>query len=563
MFNIKKNSFSKRRKRNQDITPEEIFLDSRNLPKFNTSQFEGRIEKPITKRTVLNVSIFFILIALIFSGKILYLQIVRGEELYLRSADNNLRNIIQFPERGIIYDRNGVELAWNIPNSTNPDFPERKYFEATGFSHVLGFVDYPKKDKSNNYYEYKVSGQDGVEKYFDEKIGGSNGLQIIETDVFGNILSESTVDKPQNGEDITLSIDYRVQNKMYELLEETASLAEFQGGAGVIMDVETGEVLAMTSYPEYSSQVMTDKNDSRVISGYSASSKNPFINRVTSGLYTPGSIMKPFIALAALSEDIISPTKKILSTGSISIQNPYNPDLKTTFKDWKAHGWVDMRDALAVSSNVYFYTIGGGYEDQVGLGISRIEKYLRDFGFSQITNFDFEESSGIIPNPKWKKDVFDDDWRIGDTYITSIGQFGFQITPIQAVRSTAMIANNGRLLKPTIELSKFENIEKEINISKENFRIIQEGMRQAVTKGTASPLNFPYVKVAVKTGTAEIGVLKESVNSWIIGYFPYDNPRYAFAVVMERRHSNNPIGGLYVMTNLIDWMHINTPEYLK
>jgi len=560
----KKRNFRKIGKANNDIAPDEIFLDSSNLPKFNTSQFEGRMEKPINKRTIIATSLIFLFIGIVFSGRVWHLQISRGEELKLRSQDNNLQNIIQFSERGIIYDRNGKELAWNALAEEERDFPERKYMAKKGLSHLLGFVDYPKKDSSGRYYEYKISGQDGVEKYFEEELGGETGLQIIETNVFGETLSESVIDRADNGRDIVLSIDWRIQNKLYELIEQTAKISDFQGGAGLIMDVENGELLAIVSYPEYDSQVLTNKKDTEKISAYTSDPKKPFLNRAVSGLYTPGSIIKPFIALAALEEEIISPQKSILSTGSISIQNPYNPEQKSVFRDWKAHGFVDMRKALAVSSNVYFYAIGGGYEDQEGLGITRIEKYLKNFGFGKITGIDVgEENDGVVPNPRWKKEVFNDDWRLGDTYITSIGQFGFQLTPLQVLRGAAMIANKGKLLKPTVLAGEMPIVEKEIKIDDGKFEIVREGMREAVLSGTAGSLNFPYIRIAAKTGTAELGVLKESVNSWILGFWPYEKPRYAFAVVMERRESKNPIGGLFVATNLIDWMRQNTPEYLE
>jgi penicillin-binding protein 2 len=565
MFNFQRRNFWKEKGVNKDIAPDEIFLDSSNLPEFDINQFEGRIEKSIPKKTIISLAIFFILIGLIFSGRIWFLQITSGEVLAKRSEDNNLRNILQFPERGIIYDRMGVELAWNIPNEEDSDIPKRIYIEEEGFSHLLGFINYPKKDSSGKYYEYDIEGIDGVEKYFNDEVGGENGIKIVEADVFGEILSESTVRHARNGDDLNLSIDWRVQNKLYKLIESVAKEANFQGGAGVIMDIESGELLAITNYPEFNSQIITNGDDEKIISEYNNDSRKPFLNRAVSGLYTPGSIIKPFIALAVLNENIISPDKKILSTGELIVPNPYDPEKETIFKDWKAHGWVDMREAIAYSSNVYFYTIGGGFEDQKGLGITKIEKYLKNFGFGKETGINLEgEGDGLVPNPRWKKEIFDDDWRVGDTYITSIGQFGFQITPIQAVKGTAFIANEGNLIEPTVLKKEFTEMKKErINIDREKFKVIEEGMRLAVTEGTAKPLNFPYVKIAAKTGTAEVGALKEFVNSWIIGYFPYEKPRYAFAVVMERRHSKNPVGGLFVMTNLIDWMHINTPEYLE
>ena len=136
----------------------------------------------------------------------------------------------------------------------------------------------------------------------------------------------------------------------------------------------------------------------------------PLLNKVIAGAYTPGSIIKPFLALAALKENIIDPEKIIVSTGSITVPNPYNPSLPSVFTDWKAHGEVDMRRAIEVSSNVYFYHIGGGYEDQEGLGIERIDDYMRHFGFGGHSGVALPgELSGVVPNPEWKREVFNDD----------------------------------------------------------------------------------------------------------------------------------------------------------
>ena len=162
-----------------------------------------------------------------------------------------------------------------------------------------------------------------------------------------------------------------------------------------------------------------------MINGYINNKNKPFINRAISGLYAPGSVVKPFVALAALSEGIISPEKKIFSAGQISIPNPFFPDKKTIFKDWKAHGWVDMRQALAVSSDVYFYEIGGGFEDVKGLGINKIYEYAKKFGLGEKTGIDLlGEAEGTVPSPavKEKNNPADPLWRVGDTYISAIGQ---------------------------------------------------------------------------------------------------------------------------------------------
>src|SRR3989338_2158210 len=323
----------------------------------------------------------------------------------------------------------------------------------------------------------------------------------------------------------------------------------------------------MVSFPEYDSQMLTDGSDATAIKKAFDNPQKPFLNRATNGLYTPGSIIKPFIALAALEEGVITPEKEIISTGSISVPNPFDPTKPTIFKDWKAHGAVDMRRALAVSSDVYFYEIGGGFEEQRGLGIGNIDKYARMFGFGSVPpGSDFFGEDGVIPTPEWKKANFDGDpWRLGNTYHTAIGQYGFQVTPLQVVRGIAAIANGGKLLEPRIVEEKDTPPSYiVIPIKTASFEVVREGMHDAVTKGgTASGLLLPNVSVAGKTGTAELGTLKKFVNSWVVGFFPYENPRYAFTIIMEKGPRDNTIGASFVARQLFEWMSVNTPEYLK
>lgn len=546
-----------------NIDPDEIFLDSTNLPQFNTSQFEGRIEKPISKNSLFFIGIAFLIVGLIFSSKIWVLQVTEGEVYAQTSENNRLRHQLIFADRGIIYDRNNEPLVLNVRDE-NDSFSRRKYNDMPGLSHVLGYVNYPLKDTSGIYYQKDFIGKDGIEKLFDTTLRGINGLKIIETDALMNIKSESTIRPLENGNDLVLSIDSRVQSKLYEYIKQTAESVSFEGGAGVFMNIHTGEILALTSYPEYDSSVLSDGKDSKAIAEYILDVQKPFLNRIISGLYTPGSIIKPYIAIGALNEGIIDPEKSILSTGSITIPNPFFPNQETVFRDWKAHGWVTMREALAVSSNVYFFSVGGGYQDQKGLGISKIEKYMKLFGFGKLSDlYPDIEQNGTIPSPKWKEETFDDGvWRIGDTYNTAIGQYGFQVTPIQVVRAVGAIANNGTLVNPTLILGGNGDKEK-IPISEKHFEVVREGMRLAVTSGTAKGLFIPAVAVAAKTGTAELGKRKELVNSWITGFFPYENPQYAFVVIMERGPSENLIGGLFVVRQLLDWMAVNTPEYFE
>jgi penicillin-binding protein 2 len=227
-----------------------------------------------------------------------------------------------------------------------------------------------------------------------------------------------------------------------------------------------------------------------------------------------------------------------------------------------------MRRAIAVSSDVYFYEIGGGFGNQKGLGVDMIKKYLESFGFTKKTGFDNQkEATGVIPDPTWKAKTFNGEiWRLGDTYNTAIGQYGMQITPIQAVVAVAALANDGKLVTPSILFTATSTVAESTKMKGEskNFEVVKEGMRQGVADGgTAAGLNTGAVNVAGKTGTAEIGVKKQSVNSWVIGFWPYEKPKYAFVVVMEKGPATNLMGGTYVMRTLLDWMAVNTPEYLK
>ena len=551
-----------------EIEPDEILIDAKNLPDYDVERLEGKIEHPISKQALILLGVFFFLVIILFSGKSWILQIRDGEIYERRSENNSLKKTIVIAERGVILDRNGELLAWNAIN-LNEDFPLRKYIEKQGFGLLIGYLSYPLKDSAGFYYQPYFVGKDGVEGFFDRELSGQNGLKITETNAMEKIESESILEPPKSGKTVKLSIDAKIQGALYGYIKELAERVDFNGGSGAIMDIKTGELLALASYPEYNSQILSDGKDTETIAMYATSKREPYLNRPISGVYTPGSITKPFIAIGALTEGVINPEKEILSTGSISVQNPYDKTKKTVFNDWKAHGYVNMRRAIAVSSNVYFFEIGGGYKDQKGLGIINIEKYLRLFGFGGEAGVDIGiEEVGTIPNPKWKEENFEGEiWRIGDTYNTAIGQYGMQVTPIQMVRAIAAIANSGVLLKPTIiakdekEISD-QKIER-IPIDERNFQVVREGMRLGAIEGTAKALNIEAVKVAAKTGTAELGTTKQRVNSWVVGYFPYENPRYAFIVQMEKGPRSNLFGATLVMRELLDWMSIYTPEYLK
>ena len=562
MFNL-----FRRKKKYLTIEPEEIFIDSKNLPRFDPGRFQGRIEKSIGRQTIIAVGVAFAIIALLYIGKIWNLQIANGAVYATKAETNRLRHLLVFSERGAIYDRYDELLAWNEGKSADGELSLRQYSSLNGLTHLVGYLKYPAKDTAGFYYQENFEGLNGAEKFFNGALAGQTGRLIVEVDVSGKTTFQNTFLPPINGADLKLSVDAKLSNALYGFIKNLAGEVGFEGGAGGLMDVRNGEILALVSFPEYNQNVMTAGADKDAFAKILNDPRNPFLNRLIAGLYTPGSTVKPFIAAGALTEKIIAPEKKILSTGSISIPNPYDKTKESIFVDWKAHGWVDMRQALAVSSNVYFYEIGGGFEEQPGLGISGIEKYLRLFGFGiGSDNPFFGDTAGTIPNPKWKAENFEDGiWRLGDTYHTVIGQYGVQVTPFQMLRAIAAIANSGELMEPTILLGDNTwNAQKEnLLIAQEDLQVIREGLRQGVLIGTASGLNIPEVKVAAKTGTAELGFSKQFVNSWVTGFFPYENPRFAFVVIMEKGPRANTIGAAYIMRQLLEWLATNRPEYLE
>ncbi len=554
--------FHKGKLAKQTINPDEIFVDAKNIPDFDRYQFEGRLEKPIAKPAFFGISACFLLLGALLLVKSAHLQIIKGESYSSRAMQNYLRPIVISPNRGIIYDRNGKELAWNDLVNEGENLKQiRAYTDIPGLAHILGYTGIGQGGRT--------IGKDGIEKKEEAFLGGTAGVKLVEYDSKNEVKSESISRTPASGKSLKLTIDAELQSKLYGIIADVVEEKGFGGGAGVILDINSGEILSMTSYPEYDSQILSRGKPEADIKKYLENSKMPFFNRAISGLYAPGSIIKPLVALAALNEKIITPEKQILSTGSISVPNPFFPDKPNIFKDWKAHGWVDMRRALAVSSNVYFYTVGGGYEGVKGLGIGKLKKYAEFFGFGSKTNVNLDkEEEGLIPSPETKAILNQRDpvWRIGDTYNASIGQGDFQITPLQAAVYAASIANEGRVLQPRLVTKEGEDYaaeEKIIDIPSGYFKIVKEGMRQVVLEGTGQGLSGLSVEIAAKTGTAELeSNANKFVNSWLIGFFPYKNPRFAFSILLEKGKVSNLVGGVFVARQLFDWMIIHTPEYL-
>ena len=556
--------FKKQKK--TELAFDEILLDASNLPSFNMNRMEGRMELPLSQRGIYAVAGVFFLIACIFSFQLFKLQVIEGAELAALSKENSLTEALIIAERGAIYDRNGEMLAWNeFDDDKDWGFPLRAYTDREGLGQLIGYVSYPKKDSAGFYYRTEYLGRSGAEEAYHDVLEGENGKRLVEVNALGNIISEGVVAQARPGEEVLLSVDAELTEFMYNTIATNTAMLDFRSGGGAIMDVETGELIAMTSFPSYDPEVLSDGDDVAAINALNNDDRFPFLNKIIGGVYTPGSIVKPFVAYGALAEDVIDPMKVIVSNGSIVVPNPYNPANPSVFNDWRAHGRMTMRDAIAYSSNVYFYTIGGGFGDQPGLGITRLNKYFRLFGLGEKTGIDLGgEVEGTVPNPEWKREVFDDDWRLGDTYFTAIGQYGFLATPLQMLRAYAALANGGQLIDPhTSKGKKGDSIDLDLNA--DDLKVVTEGMRQTVIQdgGTARAFQRDDVKIAAKSGTAELDASNSYVNSWIAGFFPYEEPKYAFILFMERGPYENTLGAGRVMGWVFDWMAENRPQYFQ
>lgn len=554
--------FRKRRPiRNVELAPEDILLDAENLPDFDHGRMEGKLEKPIPKSTYIGAQVIIGLMLLVLVGRAVYLELIQGTTYAAQSERNRVRPEVIFAARGAIVDRNGETLVSN--EFTETGSAVRKYVYP-GFSHLLGYVSYPKRDKSGNYYDTLIKGQGGVEAALNESLAGTNGTLLVEEDARGAVQSQGTIVPPKNGTNLELSIDARAQRALHTAIAGLAERIPFQGGSGILMDVETGEVHALVSYPEYNPNVLSSGGPADVIAEYQRNTRRVYLDRAVSGLYTPGSIIKPLEAAGALSDGTVTPEQGIVSTGSISIPNKYDPSNPSVFKDWKAHGWVDARRAIAVSSDVYFYAVGGGFGDIRGLGIERLAYWYSSFGLTSVTGIELQgEKSGFVPTPAWKEKTLKEPWRLGDTYNTAIGQYAMQITPLEAARSIAAVANGGKLVKPTI-LKGVPPVGQSIAIAPFALQVAREGMRLGTTEGTSIGLNdLSFVRIAGKTGTAQLGFHNEWYNSWAVGFFPYEKPKYVYVVVMEKGPSTNSLGGIYVMHQFLQELHRTAPEYFE
>lgn len=436
-----------------------------------------------------------------------------------------------------------LELKLNgLAGTEIVESPNRSYASLASLGQIVGYIGKATpEDLKNNpkLYETASVGRAGLEKSYDAVLQGQPGSETLEVDSLGRTLRSVGTRPAQPGQSLILSLDSLIQQQTGDSLKAEIEKNGAISGAAVMLDVKTGDVIAMVSFPDFDSNLFSVNIDPAQRQAVLNDSRSPLLNRAIAGQYPSGSTIKPTVAVGALDEGVINANTKLDTTeGKIVIG-------EWTFPDSEVHGVVDVRQAIAESNNIFFYALGAGYKNIAGLGAEKLINHLEKFGFGQPTGIDIPgEAGGLLPDPTWKKKIKKESWYIGDTYHLAIGQGDFLITPLQMARSTATIANGGLLFKPKLVKSivtPTNKVVKEISaqvtdsqVAKaSSLQIVREGMRRTVESGSAKSFSLLGVKVAAKTGTAQFNVSKDRTHSWFTAFAPYDDPQIAVAVIVE------------------------------
>ncbi len=554
------------------------------------------------------------------------------------------------PYRGVVvksdvdYDIARILEAERLPGVTIDWVSVRDYPTGALTAHTIGYMGPIPESVAEDYEErcYVLDrdriGYDGIEFYFEDTLAGTPGRQVVERDVAGLIVDKILDIPPQPGYSIQLTIDSELQAlaqqhlvDMLDSLKQTSSDANkiigYDRGVVIAMNPRTGEVLAMVSWPTYDNQRFARGIDYPYYLQVSEDPLHPLFNQAISSLYPPGSIFKVITATAVLEENVVAWDYEIEDPGSILLANRYyanDPERSQEFVCWidksgYDHGSVNLIEALAVSCDVYFYKVGGGYTnpengyvevDGLGLNIERLGAWMEIFGLGDVTGIElWGEIGGTIPSPSWKRRTWGENWSTGDTYNSAFGQGYVLTTPLQMINAMNMIANNGVIARPTLVrqvydaegnvVRGFEPITELMSdrISKywleeygaeypgtieTNLGYVQEGMRQAailnidpIQQGTAIKFQerLDYVPVAGKTGTAEFcdniaAALDRCLpgqwpaHAWFMGYAPFGNPEISVIAFVYNGNEGATVSLPIVAEVMNDYFRLKTERAL-
>lgn len=424
---------------------------------------------------------------------------------------------------------NIAENKTDLPGVSWVSKPIRNYVETGSLSHVIGYVGDITREEMNvmynqGYTRNSIVGKTGIERQYDSLLQGKSGLESKTVDVRGRILSDKPiVEPPEPGKNLVLTIDSEIQT----LAEKTLGN---RVGAVVVLKPATGEVLAMVSYPFFDANQFNGDDAGEYYQTLTQDIKNqPLVNRVVNAVYPPASTFKIIMSTAMLAENAFPPNKKIECKGVLDYGNrKFHCHVHEP-----GHGWLDMKNGLAQSCDIYYWTVGRDY-----LGISKIAAYAKEFGFGQNTGIDLpSQQAGFVPTAEWKERRYHEKWLGGDTMSASIGQGYLLATPLHVANMAAMVANGGVIYKPhllkqvrdPVSNEVLQDIKPEVliksDIAPEVWKQVQEAMRYTISVGTPQyPMHNKIVKAAGKTGTAEVAPYKTSWHSWMVAYAPYDGP---------------------------------------
>jgi penicillin-binding protein 2 len=398
-------------------------------------------------------------------------------------------------------------------------------------SHVLGYtaIISPEEYKmvsDQGYRRFDQIGKQGIESQYEEILRGSFGEEILEVDALGRTKRIVSKRDPIDGENLYLSIDADFQSYIEEIVVARLEGTAAEKASVIAMNPQNGEILALVSWPAYDANAFTKGIDVESYNALLIDENRPLFPRAHSGEFPAGSTIKPVYAAAALAEGLITPSTSFLSVGGLRVGVWF-------FPDWRAggHGVTNVYHAIADSVNTFFYMIGGGYNEFTGLGVTTLMDYAALYGFGTESGIDIpSEADGFLPSKDWKLETIGEQWYIGDTYNTSIGQGYFLTTPLQITRATAVFANGGNLVTPKLNTAK--ETESVNIVDAETTQVIKDAMRQTVTYGSASSMQSVSVPVAGKTGTAQWSNEK-SPHSWFTGFAPFDEPEIVITVLVE------------------------------
>ncbi len=439
-----------------------------------------------------------------------------------------------------------IAKAQDLKGFVVQDNPVRDYKDPLAFAHLTGYTGKVTAEELEEHKDYLLNdyiGKSGVELTYEQYLRGIAGKRQAEVDATGDYKKTLAEVPAIPGSNVKLNIDYDLQKKVYDSMTEHLKRVGAKRGAAIATNPQTGEVLALVSLPGYDSNLFARGIKSAEFSALINDANIPLLNRTVSGTYPPGSTIKPVMAVAALSEGVVTTETKILDDGVIRVGD-------FTFYGYERTGLglMDIYSAIAKSSDIYFYTVGGGNSKTTikGMGPDKIASWYRKFHLGSALGIDLpSEKGGLVPDPAWKEEVKKEQWFLGNTYHMSIGQGDVLTTPLQVNSWTATIANGGKVMRPFVlkevvaqdgkilASGKPKTLE-EFIFDPNYIRIVQEGMRQTVTLGSGRALATLPVEISGKTGTAQFDARDlNKTHSWFTSYAPSSNPQIALTVIAE------------------------------